>query len=269
MKINTIQYSRQVPVSMRPLFLTISLMLLFSIPCLAGSPLIVSGHPEYPPYMWNQNGELAGIGAEIVKTACQELGLECELRPIDSWKRIQELTRSGEIDIIVGAYANEERKTYMDYSVAYLQDPTSIFVAKARPFAFKTKEDLIGKRGIALFGESYGEEIDTFISEKLELSRTYTTDAAFKNLKDGKVDYMLWGYYPWQIAVKELETPDWCTALPTPLITEGMHITFSKKSKLQKRVPEFNRIIKRLQEDGSIDAWRNEFMQSYQGKGGP
>lgn len=141
--------------------------------------------------MYNQNGELMGIGAEIVKAACLELGLECELRPIDSWKRVQELTRAGQIDIIIGAYSNEERRSYMDYSVPYLMDPTSIFVAKARPFAFKTKEDLIGKRGVALFGESSGQEIDTFIAEKLDLSRTYTTDSAFKNLQEGKVDYML------------------------------------------------------------------------------
>lgn len=205
-----------------------------------------------------------GIGPQIVSTICKELGLECQLRPIDSWKRVQELTRSGEIDIIAGAYSNDERRSYMDYTIAYLQDPTSVFVAKARPFTFKSKEDLIGKRGIAMFGESYGQEMDAFITEKLNISRTYTTGAAFKNLKEAKVDYMLWGFYPWQIATKNLDTPEWCVALPTPLLTEGMYITFSKKSALQEPVPQFNAIIKRLQEDGTINEWLREFSQGDQ-----
>ncbi len=243
--------------------LTLSILLPAATPCRSDSTLIISGHPDYPPYMWNQDSQLLGIGAELIKTICLELNQKCEMRPIDSWKRVQELVRSGEIDILIGAYTNEDRRSYMEYSIAYMQDPTSIFVHKNRSFSFTTREDLIGRRGVAMFGESYGQELDLFITDKLQLSRTYTTEAAFKNLQSGQVDYMLWGYYPWLIHAHPLNATTWCEILPNPIVEEGMHLTFSKKSSSRTLLPQVNEIIKRLQENGTIKMWRNQLMQDY------
>lgn len=109
-----------------------------------------------------------------------------------------------------------------------------------------------------------GQEMGNFISNNLDLSRTYTTEAAFKNLKSGQVDYMLRGLYTWEIAAKKRNDRQWCQTQHPPLTTEGMYITFSKKSDLQALTPQLNRIIKRLQEDGSLEQWRNQHMQSFQ-----
>jgi polar amino acid transport system substrate-binding protein len=227
----------------------------------AADPLIISGHPDYPPFMWNQNGQLIGIGPSLAKAICLELNIPCEFRPIDSWARVQELAKSGEIDLITGAYSNEERRTYMDYTIAYMMDSTIIIVHKDRPLVFHKREDLIGKKGVAMFGESYGQELDSFIEKNLFLTRTYTTDASFNNLEKGNVDYMLWGYYPWLAHARALNTPDWCLPQPIPIAQEGMHLTLSRKSHYRTHLPAMNAIIKRFQQDGTLERWREEFTK--------
>jgi len=44
-------------------------------------------------------------------------------------------------------------------------------------------------------GESYGNDFDAFIKDKLTVERTDGVDAAFKYLLDGKADYLTAGYY--------------------------------------------------------------------------
>ncbi len=240
------------------------LILLLAVPCLAAPSLIISGHPNYPPYMWNKNGSLVGIGPEIAKTICKELGFTCEQRPLHSWKRVQELARNGDIDMIVGAFSNLERRSYMDYSKAYMLDSTNVFVRKNHSFPVTTHEDLIGKQGVAMFGESFGQELDKFIDNKLKLSHVYSVKALFLTLQSGRADYILWGYYPWFINAQSLGATVWCKALPNPIVEEGMHLTFSKKGNFKELLPAINKIIDRLQNDGSINRWREQFLQQYQ-----
>jgi hypothetical protein len=71
---------------------------------------------------------------------------------------------------------------------------------------------------------------------------------------------MLWGYYPWLIHALALRL-DWCLVLPTPIVEEGMHLTLSQKSAYRTHLPAINAIIKRLQEDGTIERWREEFTK--------
>jgi len=239
------------------------LCLLLGTPAWSAQPLIVSGHPNYPPYMWIENGLLIGIGVELTKTICHELALDCELAAISSWKRVQEKVRSGEIDLIVGSYTNIDRQEYMAFSDAYLQDKISIFVRKNHHFPFTGIEDLSGKRGVAIYGESFGQELDLLIADRLQLTRAYTAKALFENLRLGRVDYIIWGDYPWYFNAHILGASDWCGPLAEPIAKEGMALAFSQKSQFRDRLPEVNKIIERLQQDGTIVRWKNHFMSHY------
>lgn len=251
---------------MRIVILACAIMEFFSLACMAAEKITFSGHPNYPPYMWKEDGKLHGIGIELANTACREFNLDCDIRLVDSWKRAQELTKTGEIDGLVGAYSNEDRRKYMEYTIAYKKDPTQVFVHKDRSFTFHVPEDLIGKRGVAMYGESFGEELDRFIKANLQLDRGYTAKALFENLYAGRVDYILWGYYPWYINAFDTKALDWCVALPTPVAEEGMHVTFSKKSDLSHLVEKFNSLIRKLQQNGTINRWSEKFIQQFQDK---
>lgn len=248
----------------RAILIILCLLLVEATYCWSATPpLIISGHPNYPPHMWQQDGELVGIGPNLAKTVCRELGIPFEFKVVNSWNRVQELAQNGKVDLLVGIYSNEERRCYLNYTAAYMQDPTCIFINRNHPFQFSDKNDLIGKRGIAIFGESFGEECDDFMVKHLNIGRVYQAKALFDNLHSARVDYILWGYYPWYLNAKDNNALEWCIPLEPAILTEGMYMAFSRKSSYCHLIPEINKIIVRLQNNGTIDRWREQFLSEY------
>ena len=100
-----------------------------------------------------------------------------------SWEDAQAAARDGKADMIFGIYYNDERATYLDYvQPAFMFDPVAVFVAKGKEFPFAGQDDLIGKRGVTNQGESYGNEFDTFMKDKLDVARADGINGAFKDL---------------------------------------------------------------------------------------
>jgi len=133
---------------------------------------IASGHPDWPPIMYqseeNEN-EIIGAGPELALLILNELGLNMESRFVGPWDVVQEKAESGEIDLIVAAYKTPEREEYMDYSIPYTVDPVSIFVKRGESFPFDSWDELIDRIGVVTRGDSYGQEFDDFIAENLDV----------------------------------------------------------------------------------------------------
>ncbi len=225
--------------------------------------MIVSGHPDYPPFMWKKGNTIAGVGAELVKKICDELDIPFEIRWNGPWNRVQAHARTGHLDLIVGIYSNNERREYLDYTIPYMIDPTSITILKNKPFTFKSSGDLIGKIGITMHGDSFGQKLDDFIKTKLNVKRAYTVDAIFKNLLTERVEYILWGYYPVAINAVTHGVDNEIMILQPPVVTENMYIAFSKKSPFGKYLESFNKIIKRLKDDGTIEQLVQQYLSIY------
>ena len=85
--------------------------------------------------------------------------------------------------MIFGIYYNDKRATYLDYvQPAFTFDDVAIFVVKGKVFPLTGQDDLIGKKGVTNQGESYGNEFDAFMNDKLDVARANGIDAAFKDL---------------------------------------------------------------------------------------
>ena len=54
---------------MKKIILLIVSIVLVVHPAFARDVLIVSGHPEYPPIMWKENGAIVGVAAELAKAS--------------------------------------------------------------------------------------------------------------------------------------------------------------------------------------------------------
>lgn len=225
--------------------------------------MIVSGHPNYPPVMWKQGNTITGAGVELVTAVCDELDIPFEIRWSGPWKRVQKNAMAGDIDLIVGIYSNNERREYLDYTLPYMIDPTVIAVLKDNKFACNSREDLIGKIGISIHGDSFGQGLDDYIKTKLNVERTYSVDALFKNLIAGRVEYILWGYYPVTVNAARLGFHDKILINTPPLATENMYMAFSKKSGFGKYLKQTNSIIKRLKKNGTIQKWVEQYLLIY------
>ncbi len=226
-------------------------------------PLLISAHPDFPPVMWKKGDTIAGTSSLLAKTIFDELGIACKIVYGGPWKRVQHEAENGRIDLISGIYYNDERNRYLLYAKPYMDDPTSIIVAVGKAFPCHDRKALIGKRGVAPHGDSFGQEFDLFIKNRLQVIRSYTMKLCFQALFDGKADYLLFGYYSALIGARRLGHLDRIEVVSRDIDTTKMYMAFSRKSEYCYLLPQVNRIIERLRKDGTIAKWNAANLASY------
>lgn len=230
----------------------------------SGDVLISSGNQSYPPSSWQEAEAIVGVAAELTQMIFAELGIKTESKYVGPWKRVQKEAVDGTIDVITTIYKNKEREEYLDYpQTPYMDDPNVIWVWKGKTFPFEKKEDLIGKKGLAVLGDSYGEEFDKFIAEKLTIERASELLMNLKKLQAERGDYMPYGLHSGIIAAKQYGYDGKLEYLPKPLLSEGMYIAISKKSKFRKYLPELEKGIRKYKADGTIDRLIRKHIDLY------
>ncbi len=226
--------------------------------------LISSGNQSYPPSSWQEGEAIIGVAAELTQMIFADLGIKTESKYLGPWKRVQKETSEGLIDVITTIYKNKEREEYLDYpETPYMDDPNVIWVWKGKTFPFEKKEDLIGKIGLAVLGDSYGDEFDKFVAEKLTIERVSKLLLNFKKLEAERGDYMPYGLHSGIIAAKQYGYDGKLEYLPKPLLSEGMYIAISKKSKFRKYLPELEKGIRKYKNDGTIDRMILKYIDLY------
>ena len=219
----------------------------------SGQEFIASGHPEWAPIMYQKDDLIAGAGPDIAIKVFSDLGIKISSLYKGSWDVVQESAKSGKIDVIVAAYKNAERETYMDYSVPYTVDPVSLFVQKGKEFAYANKEDLIGKKGVVTIGDSYGQEFDDFLKANLSVKAVSTPDEAFALLTSGEADYFIYALYSGQNALTSKKLTGQIVILPNYVSQENFYLTISKKSPLVKYLSQVNSLLDKYKADRTID----------------
>lgn len=230
--------------------------------------MVVAGHPDYPPILWTEGGTLDGLPARIFQKLGLESRVKVEVPNLGSWEAALEAVKAGKADAIAGIYVTEERKRWAELiTPAYLDNSISVIVARARPIEFSGREDLVGKEGIAIKGESFGDDVDVFVQEKLTVTRTDGTGSAFDALLAGKADYVISGTYPAISTALARGIRDRIIILEPPLVTKPVFLAFSKKSPCRSLAIEFGKRIEQMRASGEIrfmeqqairdwDAWR-------------
>jgi len=215
-------------------------------------PLVASGHPDWPPVMYTDNGQIDGVGPALAKLIFADLGLTATFPDTGAWDVVQTKARSGEVDVLVAAYKTTAREEYMAYADSYITDPVVLFVKKGKEFSFAKNEDLIGKNGVGTVGDSYGQEFDDFIHAHLQLQRAASAKEALDLLESGKADFFIYSLYSGREELKTAKREANFTALPHPVTEEPFYLTISKKSPYLQYLPEINRLIQKYLADGTV-----------------
>jgi polar amino acid transport system substrate-binding protein len=239
------------------LVLPVALMcVLLNAAAQTAAPLTVraTGHPNWPPFSWERRGAIAGVGAQVAERVLATIGVKMALAPVGNWKRAQAEVAAGKVDLIVACYQTDERRGYMAFpATPYADDANVLWVAKGRGFAVRNWDDLVGKTGTAMLGESYGQRFDQFIAARLNVERVSTPVQNLQKLVMGRADYYPFSLYGGQIQVNQLGFAGRIEHLPTVISTEGVYLCVSKKSPLARYLPQMNDAIERLRADGTID----------------
>ena len=216
--------------------------------------ITATGHPQYPVIAYKDGDNIVGAAPTLVETIAKQINVPLESKYMGTWEEAQAAARDGKADMIFGIYYTDERATYLDYvQPAFTFDDVAIFVAKGKEFPFTGQDDLVGKKGVTNQGESWGMEFDAFIKDKLDVTRTDGIDAAFKDLLDGKADYLIAGYYPGLAEAAKEGIKDKVVALNQAVVTNEMFVAFSKKSPCRSLADKFGQQITVLTTNDSYD----------------
>jgi polar amino acid transport system substrate-binding protein len=214
---------------------------------------VVSGHPAWPPIMYQEGDKIVGAGPEIVAKIFTDLGIQAAFKYEGSWNLVQDKAKTGSVDVLVAAYKTAERETYMDYSIPYTIDPIVLVVKKGRTFTYDKWEDLLGKRGVVTIGDSYGQDFDNFIKENLNPQEVETPAEAFALLDKEEVDYFVYALYSAEDYIFKNKISEQVEIIPQYVSSENFYLTISKKSSLIKLLPEINSLLEKYKNDGTID----------------
>lgn len=119
----------------------------------------------------------------------------------------------------------------MDYvHPAFYITPSVVWVRKGKEFPYLGWDDLRGKLGGTLVGNSFGQQFDAFAKANLTLESVPSLTQAFQKLLLGRTEYVLYERYPGVALADSLGLQEDLQALEPPISSEGLFLTLSHNS---------------------------------------
>jgi len=91
-------------------------------------------NPDQMPLEMNQKGKHVGIGADYIHEMEQFMGVPTELVPTQTWAESLKYAKERKCDILSLSIATPERKTYMNFTHAYMQVPLVLVSSEDKVF---------------------------------------------------------------------------------------------------------------------------------------
>ncbi|WP_394171053.1 transporter substrate-binding domain-containing protein [Saccharospirillum alexandrii] len=129
----------------------LTFLALFVLGCLpmayaepANQVIRVGGDDSYPPYEFiDQDGNIAGYNVDMTRAIAEVMGIDVEIT-LDSWSIMREKLENGEMDVLQGMVASEEREKEFSFSAPSVMVNYSFFARKGDPEP-ASYDDLKGK----------------------------------------------------------------------------------------------------------------------------
>jgi polar amino acid transport system substrate-binding protein len=195
--------------------------------------MVVSGNPEYPPYLWRDpedESRLIGASADLMQMVAKELGITIDVKYVGTWGRVQEEVKLGHTDMIAGAFFTLPRLDYMDYLYPpFRETRTVIWTRKDSKLVYTKWKDLAGLQGVTVIDNSFGEDFDRYAKNSLKISTVPSLEQALKMLDLGRANYLIYEEDPgWAYAAKM--NIDSLKTMTTSISNENLYLTISHKS---------------------------------------
>ncbi|HNW34169.1 MAG TPA: transporter substrate-binding domain-containing protein, partial [Candidatus Ozemobacteraceae bacterium] len=102
---------------------------------------------DWPPFEYlDDNGTYAGLAADYLKVAADELGLQITF---DStalpWDKVLQRISSKELDAVPAVSVSDRRRSFMNFTKPYIVIPNVVFIRKGSP-QMSSLDDLRGKK---------------------------------------------------------------------------------------------------------------------------
>lgn len=220
--------------------------------------------PDCPPFDLTENGKIAGIDVDILDNISEHTGIRFHLEEM-SFTSVIGAVSSNKVDLAISCISiSDERKRNMDFSEAYAFSEYAIIFDKTKEIF--TVNDLIGKT-VAVqsgtVGEDYLRKFNKKIkskkeSDKIKIVSIGNTHLALEMLLHKKVDTAFMTKEQAEVFVAKEKH---LKIAVVEMRENGIAIAFPKGSKY---VDVFNKEIKRMHQDGSIEKIVNKWKEKSQ-----
>lgn len=196
------------------------------------------------------NGVFPDLGREILTT----LNVTVTDGPDLPWKRAFVLLENGQIDVLAGAYRTREREEKYAISRPVMEEEVGVFVRKSLAHRPQSLDDLVGLRGVAPFGASYGQEFEDFAAQRLTIDRQPYDDfrTYMRLLMEDKADYLVIARQDGVKMIGETGAQDLVEAMPWPASVNTLHFLFSRASPCVALLQPFNEALEKRIHDGVL-----------------
>ena len=228
--------------------------------------MVISADPAYPPLHWFDGDTLQGASIDIAKRVLTDLKIDFEIRSVGPFPRVMALAERGEVDMVATLKKTPEREAFLLYpKTVALQNPVAVFTAKDLPLAYKDKADLIGLRGAMARGNVFGNGVDEYIREKLNVQEVNRPDASFSLMLMGRADYFITGYYTGMALIWKRGDEAQFVAKEPYLVDTPNYLALTRHGKCADRLEQIDARLAVLKKTGvlddivrsSIQRWRN------------
>lgn len=220
------------------------------------SEINLSEHKNWAPFM---DPDGMDISVKVSKLVFAKLGAKVNVPDVGNWDNVQRSIETGIIDGAVGAYINDARKNYSIFSIPYANDPIVFYFPSEKSFVYNGIDSLAGKKIAAMFGDSYGQAMDSILAN-LSVIRIYDPADAFKMLDNGSVDLFIYSYWSGQIVNESIRIK---VDNSTPVANPFFHIQISRKSPWASRMDEINASLQKVIDSDAIDQMLKDAKVSF------
>lgn len=249
-------------VKSKPLISSLVFFILISIGLSAQARPLELVTFQYPPYEYEENGEIKGVAVQVVKAVFNRMKQPINITVIP-WARALQRIQQGRADAIFTAYRTNARESFADFSNEILMPQTvSLFVRKDTDIEFDGDLAALSDYQFgAVIKVSYGDLFDNAVKDKV-ISRVQLVGDGKQNLRKlvaGRVDIVVSNTYGARHILQKMDESDAVRELSPVLQNVPSYIAFSKKRELSDVRDRFDKILKSMKDDGSYDEIINAY----------
>lgn len=237
---------------MRKLLATMLCAALGAAPLASARELLAIGAHFERVFERGQEGEIVGLGPEIVKLLAQRMGhtVRFELYP---WARAQALIGQGKADILIGPYKTPERQQTMMFSRLPFYQDQMVFYARADANASWNGDlaTLGEQRIVVLNGWAYGNAFDQ-ARPQLRLSIANSVDSGLKMLVHQHVNLFASNRRNTEPVLARLGLVGQITMLPKVIDLQEGYFAFPRDAQFDTLRRDFDAAFQRMVDSGEL-----------------
>lgn len=222
----------------------------------------------YEPFQMKKGDKHVGIDFEILEAIAGKMSCKIKYEEVP-WKRCLAGMESGEYDGAGSASKNPEREKFAHFTDAYITTANALFVAAENVNKWKIAkfEDITGFKDFKLAtvrGYDYGGNYLTLAKDAkfaAQLEEADTEEQNFKKVAAGRVSGTYSNEFVGVATIKSIGLAGKVVPSASKLATEDSFFMFSKKTRDEAFVKDFNKALAAIKSNGSHQKILSQYIK--------